>query len=97
MISDGKIGAEEQVADGVDERLRQRSSFSVLVIIVVRHGLRSRRSVATSGNGGPEESPPFGVFEDVRQNARQNPHAIHHNLPIEEMERDETMERDIMS
>ena len=92
VISDREIGTKQQIADGVDKRLRQWTSFHV--VVVVFGNLSPRRTVATSGDRRPEESPPFGVFEDVRQDARQNTNAIHHNLRYEEeVEEDETAKK----
>ena len=77
VIRNGKVGAKEQIADGIDERLRQRSGFRVVVIVVVDwHGLSPRRA----GHRRPKEPSPLGVFENVGQDARQNPDAIHHDL-----------------
>ena len=75
VISDGKVGTKEQVADGVDERLSQGSSFSI-VVVVIGHRLRSGGPTPIPGHGGPKESPPLRVFEDVWQNPRQNSNAI---------------------
>ena len=77
VIGDGEIRTKEQIADGVDERLSQRPRLSiVIVVVVVGHRLRSRGAVPIPRHGGPKESTPFRVLEDVRQDARQNSNAV---------------------